>query len=155
MNIIPIINEIFTISECSFNAIGYLPERHFRELKALGSKWRVRLGAVQMAAGAAFYLLGRLLLQPGHGSYLSLPQQMMALGLLYANHGAFNILRAKLAAYDSLDIGLVYDFYGRKLLLPLSTTCDLQARLFERIKMVLDRIYFITLFPPQFLIKQY
>ncbi|KIC74358.1 hypothetical protein DB44_AL00520 [Candidatus Protochlamydia amoebophila] len=40
-----------------------------------------------------------------------------------------------------------YDFYGRKFLPTLSPPYDIQLRIFEKIKNVMDGLYSITFFP--------
>lgn len=46
-------------------------------------------------------------------------------------------------------ITFAYDFYGRKFLPALSPQYDIQLRTFEKIKNVMDGLYFITFFPPR------
>ncbi|CAF22794.1 hypothetical protein [Candidatus Protochlamydia amoebophila] len=73
----------------------------------------------------------------------------MSLSLLYAKPGAFNFLRAKLESHTWGKITFAYDFYGRKFLPALSPQYDIQLRTFEKIKNVMDGLYFITFFPPR------
>ena len=82
-------------------------------------------------------------------SCISLPLKMVSLGLLYANHGAFNILRSYIESRDLPGITLVYDFYGRKVLPALNPAFDMMSPFFAKIKELLDRLIFVTLFPPQ------
>lgn len=151
---IPYINDAFTLLENGFNLVGYLPRHHFLNLHAFSVRWRCHCGLGQVIVGLALAALGYLahyaLPMLARTSYLSLPLQAVSLGLLYANHGAFNMIRSCVERGNIPGLTLVYDFYGKKVLPALSSRCDFLRHLFERIKALLNRICFVTIFPPQF-----
>lgn len=150
---VPYINGVLTLVETSFNLMGYLPKHQFPRLHAWSTAWRLRFGSAQIIAGLAVYTFGflgdYLSRGPSSSKYLSLYQQAMSLGLFYANHGALNMARSfvERQSYGAA-LTAAYDFYGRKFLPSLSPSFDLQARLFERMRSLLDRVHFITFFPP-------
>jgi hypothetical protein len=149
---VPYINGVLTLVESSFNVIGYLPKNRFPHLNAWSTNWRIKMGSTQTIVGLALFTLGLLGeylgRKPNPSKYLNLYQQMMSLGLFYANHGMFNIIRAYVEKQGYGALTAAYDFYGRKILPALSPSFDLQNQLFERIKLLLDRVLFITFLPP-------
>jgi hypothetical protein len=150
-SIVPRINTVFTLTDNVFNLIGYLPQRTYPRLHQWSTTYRSYYGITQAILGIALFVIGKMGHQfnrtPSH--YLNIYQQAMSLGLLYVNHGAFNVIRAQLERSQWGKLTLAYDFYGRKLLPSLSPQTDLQAKTFEKIRDVMDRIHFVTLFPPQ------
>jgi hypothetical protein len=152
-SIVPYVNGIVTLTENVFNVLGYLPKDRFSAINEWSTTWRFRFGSVQIIAGAALSALGFLIewmnRKPEPHKYLCLAQQMVSLGILYFNHGIFNLARSYAERKGFGAILCAYDFYGRKILPPLALPFDLQGQLFERIRRQLDRIHFITLFPPE------
>lgn len=150
---IPYFNGIFTLTENGFNILGYLPKHQFPQINAWSTKWRHHFALSQMTTGVALFALGFLVdcltHNPDKQKYLTLAQQTMSLGLFYMNHGVFNSLRSYIESRGWSALTGAYDFYGRKVLPPLSIPFDLQGELFERIRQLLDRIQFVTFFPPQ------
>lgn len=155
--LIPTFNGLITLAENSFNLIGYLPKQQFPDLHDWTIKWRSHFAKGQLITGimlvalgyTAHYALPALIKE----NYLSIPLQMVCIGLLYANHGAFNLARVYIEKAAIPGLTLCYDFYGRKVLPALNPAYDLQSHLYTRIKSVLDRVVFITFFPPQFAFK--
>lgn len=150
---IPTINGCLTLIENGFNIMGYLPANQFPCLHAWSIKGRDYFGKAQLITGLALAALGYLthytMCWLAKESYLSIPLQMVCLGLLLANHGAFNIARSYIERAPIPNITLAYDFYGKKFLPALNPKWDIQSHLFCRIKNLLNKIIFITLFPPQ------
>lgn len=148
------INGLMTLSENVFNTLGYLPKDQFINVNTFSTKWRQRLSLLQVITGIALYIIGTLAEYLNHQTdpqkYLTLAQQTLSLGLLYINHGVFNFLRGFVERqnYGSVITG-AYDFYGRKFLPALSNPFDIQSRIFSYIRQQLDRIHFVTLFPPK------
>lgn len=154
---VPYINGFVTLTENVLNVLGYLPKDQFPELNAWSTKWRQRLGWLQIVTGTALFAIGCLAdylsRKPDTQKYLTLAQQAMSLGLLYVNHGVFNIVRSYIERQGWGVLSGAYDFYGRKFLPPLAQSFDLQGRVFEYIRRQLDRIHFITIFPPEFSLR--
>jgi hypothetical protein len=151
-----ILNGTATVAENLFNAIGYLPRSRFQVLKEYSEKGRFRFGSVQSIAGIALVALGKLIeawQQQDSQKYLSFAQQMASLGVLYLNHGIFNMARSYAEQQDLGAALCAYDFYGRKLLPPLAPPFDLAGLVFERMRRELDRIQFITLLPLNFCLR--
>lgn len=158
IQIIPYFNGVVTLSENVFNFIGYLPKDQFPELNCWTVKWRTRFGEFQTVTGIAFCafgLLSQALATTASKKYLSIPQQAVTLGILYFNHGLYNIFRAYLEGKGFGPITTAYDFYGRKLLPPLAQSFDLQGILYEKIRDQLNCIVSCQLFPPQLLTRSY
>lgn len=158
--IVPYFNGALTLMENAFNLIGYLPKEQFSHLNAWSTAWRFRYGSIQLISGVALFALGLLAeclsRRPSFSNYLSFREQMMSLGLLYANHGGFNLIRSYVEKTSwGGKVTFAYDFYGRKVLPPLSLPYDLQGRLFERIRDLLDRIHFVTFFPIQISFRRF
>lgn len=155
---VPYINGLITLTENVFNVLGYLPKDQFPRLNAWSTRWRLRLGLLETITGVALCAIGFLVdcfsRKPDTQKYLTFTQQMISLGLLYVNHGIFNLLRTSIErqGWGGVLTG-TYDFYGRKFLPPLVAPFDLQGQLFERIRRQLDRIHFITVFPPEFSLR--
>lgn len=151
--IIPTMNGCMTFAETGFNLMGYLPRHQFPRLHSWSVTWRNHCGKGQLITGLALIALGFLAHYTcpflAKESCISLPLKTVSLGLLYANHGVFNILRSFIENRDLPGITLVYDFYGRKVLPALNPAFDFMSPLFAKIKELLDRLIFITLFPPQ------
>lgn len=150
---IPTINGLLTLAENGFNCIGYLPKQSFPRLHSWSVTWRQHCGTGQLITGLVLAILG-FFAQYGapsldSESYLTIPQQMISLGLLYANHGAFNIIRSFVERPNIPGLTLVYDFYGKKVLPALNAKFDLQTHLFSKIKEILNCLLFVTFFPPQ------
>lgn len=154
-SIVPYLNGLMTLTENVFNVIGYLPKERFSTLRS--ATWRCRFGMLQMVSGAALSAIGFLVewmtRSPQPQKYLTLAEQMVSLGILYVNHGIFNIARSYAEREGFGPFLSAYDFYGRKILPPLAPSFDLQGQLFEKIRRQLDRIHFITLFPPEFSLR--
>lgn len=155
---VPYINGLVTLTENAFNLMGYLPKEQFPELNAWSTKWRQRFGCLMIITGIALFALGCLTdyfsQKPDKQKFLSLAEQAMELGLLYVNHGTFNIVRSYVERQGWGVLTGAYDFYGRKFLPPLAEAFDLQGRLFEFIRHEMDRIQFITLIPPKFSLRE-
>ncbi|CUI15691.1 hypothetical protein PNK_0052 [Candidatus Protochlamydia naegleriophila] len=154
---IPYFNGALTLIDNTFNVLGYLPKCSLPHFHDSVTTWRWRYGAAQTVMGIALFTLSVsaecLSRQTQHAKYLTIYQQAMSLGLLYANHGVFNVARAMIEKQGGSRLTFAYDFYGRKWLPALAPAFDLQSQLFERIKQILDRLYFVTLFPPQISFK--
>lgn len=154
---VPYINGLVTLTENVFNVLGYLPKDQFPRLNAWSTKWRSRLGFLQIVTGVALFAIGFLVdclsRQPDKQKYLTLAQQAMSLGVLYVNHGIFNLVRTSIERQGWGALTGAYDFYGRKFLPPLAASFDLQGQLFERIRREMDRIHFITIFPFNFSLR--
>jgi hypothetical protein len=155
---VPYINAFCTLTENVFNLIGYLPKDQFPKLNAWSTKYRTRFALIQAIAGIAlltFGILADILSQkpPDKQKYLTLAQQARSLGVLYINHSIFNVIRAYIEQKGWGFLTAAYDFYGRKFLPSLAPPFDLQGHLFERIRRQLDRIHFITIFPPDFSLR--
>lgn len=153
---IPYFNGALTLIDNTFNILGYLPKRSFPHFHSSVTTWRWRYGTAQTVMGIALFTLSALaesLSRTQHAKYLTIYQQAMSLGLLYANHGVLNVARAMIEKQEWSGFTFAYDFYGRKCLPALAPSFDLQSQLFERVKQVLDRLYFVTLFPPQISFK--
>lgn len=154
---IPYFNGALTLIDNTFNVLGYLPKHSLPNFHNSVTTWRWRYGIAQLIMGIALFTLSALAeslsRQTQHAKYLTFYQQAMSLGLLYANHGAFNAARAMIEKQGWGGLTFAYDFYGRKCLPTLAPSFDLQSRLFERIKQVADRLHFVTLFPPQISFK--
>lgn len=150
--IIPTINGFLTLAENGFNLIGYLPKQQFPKLHAWSTTWRNHCGKGQLITGLALATMGYFAHYAfpslARESYLSMPLQIVCLGYLYANHGIFNIIRSYVEKANIPGLTLVYDS-GKKVLPALNPNYDLQRQLFRKIKEVLDRMVFITFFPPQ------
>ena len=155
---VPYINGVMTLSENILNTLGHLPKNQFSQVNAFSTKWRQRLSSFQIITGIALYTIGSLAnylnTQSHPQKYLTLAQQTFSLGLLYINHGTFNFLRSYIERqnYGNVLTGS-YDFYGRKFLPALANSFDIQSQIFELIRRQLDRIHFVTLFPPQISLK--
>lgn len=153
MNPIPYINGAFTLIENGLNVASYLPSRFFPFTRSFAVKFRFVIGLVQLVGGLAIAIFGFLantfLPALAKQSYLSLPMQAVSLGLLYANHGAFHLIRTGMEYIDIPGLTLLYDFYGKKFLPALSGQCDLLSLLFHKIRDLFNRIQFVTIFPPQ------
>lgn len=150
---VPYINGFVTLTENIFNTLGYLPKDQFPKLNEGSTKWRQRFALAQVVTGVALFAIGFLVdylsQKPDKQKYLTLAQQAIALGVLYLNHGVFNLIRTGIERQRwGAAVTGAYDFYGRKFLPPLAASFDLQGRLFEQIRRQLDRIHFVTLFPP-------
>lgn len=156
-SIVPYINGMATLAENVFNILGYFPRERFAALNEWSTTWRFRFGSLQMIAGVALCALGFLVdwmnRKPQPQKYLTLAEQMLSLGILTFNHGCFNIARSYAERKGFGVLLSAYDFYGRKILPPLAPPFDLQGRLFEKIRRQLDRIHFITLFPPEISVR--
>ncbi len=151
--LIPTINGVLTLAENGFNLMGYLPKERFPTLHAWSITWRRHCGKSQLMTGVAIAALGYFAHYAFPSlaveSYLSVPLQMVCLGILYANHGFFNILRSYVEKPNIPGLTLVYDFYGKKVLPALNPDYDFPSQLFKKIKEILDRLIFITIFPPE------
>ena len=151
--LIPTVNGLMTLAENGFNLVGYLPKQQFPKLHACSVAWRRHCGTGQLITGLALVALGYM----AHyafpvlavQSYLSLPLNMVCIGMLYANHGFFNIVRSYVEKANIPGLTLVYDFYGKKVLPALNPKWDVQLLLFRKVKTVLDRLIFMTVFPPE------
>jgi hypothetical protein len=154
---VPYINGGVTLLENAFNLLGYLPQDQFPRVNAWSTKWRRCFGCLQIIAGVALFAFGclsdYLSRKPATQKYLTLAQQAMSLGILYFNHGTFNIIRSYIERRGWGVLTGAYDFYGRKFLPPLAKSFDLQGRAFALIRRQLDRIHFVTLFPPEFSLR--
>lgn len=153
-SIVLYINGVMTLSENAFNVLGYLPKQRFKAINEWSTAYRFRFGAIQMIAGAAlcalsFYFSSEKSVQ----KYLTFGEQMFSLGILYGNHGLYNIVRSYAEHFELGPILSPYDFYGRKILPPLAPAFDLQGQLFERMRRQLDRIHTITVFPMKFSLR--
>jgi len=152
-NPIPYFNGLLTVTENIFNVVGYLPKQHFPKIHQWGVMWRRNQGIAQLITGLALIALGYLasLLIPSLAiaTYLSLPLQVVSFGLLLANHGAFNLLRSGIEKIHLPGLTLVYDFYGKKILPALNPDYDVLNLVFLKIKNLMNRLVFISLFPPQ------
>lgn len=157
--IIPYINGAVTLTESVFNVLGYLPKDSFPEQNSWGVKWRTRFGACQAVAGITIYvstmIFEALSTNTGQKKYLTLSQQATALGIVYLNHGLYNIVRAYIEGKRFGVITAAYDFYGRKFLPPISEQYDLQGILFEKIRNQLDCVISCQLLPPSLLLRSY
>jgi hypothetical protein len=151
--IIPTINGLLTLAESGFNIIGYLPKQKFPKFHVWAVTWRNHCGKGQLITGLALAAIGYFahLAFPALAveCYLSIPLQMVCLGLLYANHGLYNILRSYIERPNIPGLTLVYDFYGKKVLPALNPSWDFQSQIFVKIKEILDRLIFATIFPPE------
>lgn len=154
---IPYLNGLVTLTESAFNFCGYLPKDQFSRLNACSTKWRLNFSIAQVITGVALFAIGFLIdcytCTPDPQKYLTFAQQAMALGLLYINHGTFNLIRCYMERQGWGILTGTYDFYGRKFLPPLAASCDLGGRLFEWIRLHLDRVQFMTFLPPTILIR--
>jgi len=152
------LNGAVTIAENIFNVIGYLPRNRFERIKEQSETYRFRFGLIQSISGIALAAIGQLIdiLKRTSESqkYLSLAQQMTSLGILYLNHGIFNIARSYAEQKDLGAVLCAYDVYGRKLLPPLAPRFDFSGLFFDRIRKELDRIHFMTLIPPAFCLRK-
>lgn len=159
LSLVPYFNGIVTLSENIFNTIGYLPKDRFQELNSWSVKWRTRFGLFQIITGIALYAFSLLwdILYPHSGprKYLTLAQQAASLGILYGNHGIYNIFRAFLEGKGFGPLTAAYDFYGRKLLPPLAESFDLQGILYEKIRNQLNSLVSCQLFPPVLLTRSH
>lgn len=149
-----------TIVEGTFNVLGYLPREHFSDLNQTATSWRIKFGLTLTIVGLALTALGFLIdLRTGKSAnpqkYLSLAQKIKGFGLVHANHGALNVIRAYIERQGLGCLTLAYDFYGRKCIPSLSPTCDFPTLFFEGIKRQLDHVQFISLFPPKILLRSY
>jgi len=148
------LNGFLTVSENIFSVIGYLPKNKFPSLHTWAVTWRRNQGKIQLITGLGLLALGYsvdfLIPSLNTGSYMSLPLQTASIGLLLANHGAFNIIRSHIEKINFQGISLLYDFYGRKVLPALNPRFDFLELLFSKVKNLMDRIIFVSLFPPQF-----
>jgi hypothetical protein len=159
IKIIPYFNGVVTLTENVFNFLGYLPKDQFSELNAWSVKWRTRFGNCQAVIGIALcafaFLYEALSTHTGPKKYLTLSQQALSLGILYFNHGLYNIFRAYLEGKGFGPMTAAYDFYGRKLLPPLAESFDLQGILYEKIRDQLNCLVSCQLFPPHLLTRSY
>ncbi len=155
--IVPYMNGCITLAENVFNVCGYLPKEQFPQLNTWSTKWRERFGQLQMITGIALFAVGWLVdslsHKPDKQKYLTITQQAMSLGILYINHGIFNLMRAYVERQGWGVLTGAYDFYGRKFLPPLAASFDLQGYCFEYVRRQLDRIHFITIFPLEFCLR--
>lgn len=145
-----------TIMEGALNLIGYLPKQV--KIKEYSTSFRHQFGKWQMISGIALAAIGFLVdclskQAASMSKSFTWGQIIINFGLLHANHGIMHMGRGYLETHEGAPLLAVYDFYGRKFLPSLSPQFDFQTHLFESIKSQLDRIDFITVFPPRILIR--
>lgn len=147
----------FTLTEDVFNIMGYLPKNQFPNYHKWGVTWRKNQGILQLITGVALISLGYLadyaFPNLATNSYLSMPLQAVSLGLLFANHGAFNIVRSYIEKVNIPGVTLLYDFYGQKALPAMNPKYDILNELFSKVKNLMDQLVFISFFPPQLIFK--
>ncbi len=156
-NPIPYMNGLLTLTEITFNCVGYLPKTEFPAAHKWGVKWRKNQALIQIVTGLALicfaYFTGLLIPSLAISHYMTLPLQAASLGCLFANHGVLNFVRSQVEKINLPGLTLVYDFYGRKFLPALNPDWDVAHMLFTKIKDLWDRLIFATLFPPEFVYK--
>lgn len=147
-----------TVTEGIFNIIGCLPKSYFSKINEKSTNLRFKFGTYQMVAGLALAALGLLVdclnkTPASISKSFTYGQLIINFGLAHSNHGALNIVRSYIEKKGFGCFTAAYDFYGKKFLPPLAPKFDFQRCAFEHIQRQLDRIYFVTLFPPHIVMR--